>query len=187
MCYDRDSGEPVGAWIGRVSLPTETPAPTTSAQAAGGTATRTSSETRWTLQEADAASYLTIATRVTSSYSNQMEAACYGEIAITNSLNEFVVGECEDYSTLYDEGAGHRRISRIAFHGPETLTHYAGWRTSTLGYETEYYLIRCVAYRISDAQGYPIPGRWISEAYPENGSLLESGLTIITVPNPCAR
>jgi hypothetical protein len=51
----------------------------------------------------------------------------------------------------------------------------------------EYYFIRCVAYRNSDAQGHPIPGRWISEAYPEDGSLLESGLTVITVPNPCPR
>ena len=180
VCFDRDTAEPVGAWIGRVTLPTETPDRTPRASA-----TEPPSEERWTLQEADAASYITFSARVDESFSNEMESACYGTVTYTNSLQEIVVGECEAYDTLLDEGP--RVIRRIALHGIDTEEFYVGWAIAMGELRREYYTIRCVAYRNSDAEGYPIPGRWISEAYPEDGSLLESGLTIMTVPNPCAR
>jgi len=179
VCFDRDTGEPVGAWIGRVTLPTETPERPQNASATHTT------EARWTLQEADAASFITISARVDKSFSNQMESACYGTVTYTNSLQEIVVGECEAYDTLLDEGP--RVIRRIALHGIDTEEFYVGWRFALGELQHEYYTIRCVAYRNSDAEGYPIPGRWISQAYPEDGSLLASGLTIITVPNPCTR
>jgi hypothetical protein len=180
VCYDRDTGEPIGAWIGRVTRPTETPERTPRASA-----TRTQSAERWTLQEADAAGHLTFSERIEMSYSNQMESACYGSVTYANSLSEIVILECEAYDTLSDEGP--RFIRGIALRGNESKEYDVGWHIAMGELRREYYTIRCVAYRNSDAEGYPLPGRWISEAYSEKGSLLESGLPIITVPNPCAR
>ncbi len=169
VCFDRDTAEPVGAWIGRVTLPTETPDRTPRASA-----TEPPSEERWTLQQADAASYITFSAQVNESLQQpDAESACYGTVTYTNSLQEIVVGECEAYDTLLDEGP--RVIRRIALHGIDTEEFYVGWHFALGELQREYYTIRCVAYRNSDAEGYPIPGRWISQAYPEDGSLLEFG------------
>ena len=181
VCFDRDTGEPVGAWIGRVTLPTETPERTQSASA-----THTP-EARWTLQEADAASYLSFTTEITVNRSNQYENYCMADISMTNTHpTDRVVIECENYTYIlgYDNPL---MITRGGIGPGETIVTYAVYRFALGELHEERYRVRCAAYRASDAQGYPIPGRWVGEAYPEKGGLLASGLTIVTPPNPCAR
>jgi len=191
VCSERATGEPLSVWMGRVDLPLPESGgfqaePIGGEEVAEPDAPPAQAE-HLTLEQVDAAQYLSFSAAVTQTFSNPQESACYSDITLVNthpSLRLLVT--CETYDLI-------RERAPLDAHSfgmdPGEVNVYGGsWHMTDGALWHERYTVRCVAYTALSEEGTIQPGtQWIRDSYPDAYALLNSGLTAVVPPNPCAR
>jgi len=184
VCFDRDTGDPVGAWIGRVTLPTETPERTPRASA-----TRTPTDERWTLQQADAAQYMSFTAELIEDFTEEFRSSCHYDIHVTNThpTNNLQM-ECETFYSTTTTGYSNTTFPRFGLSAGQTVNFGHSVRQTFRDDVTQDYVVRCVGYLGNASTGEMNWGtEWLHDEFEPEASLLESGLTVVVPPNPCAR
>jgi hypothetical protein len=186
VCTNKETGEPVGAWVGRIdgsgegadASPTAGPAESSSLAPEGE---------RLTIEELDGAAYLSTDVAITNSWSNDLEQSCNADYQVTNNHpTDTLTVTCEEYSHIRGYDPSTKPVGTLLTPG-ETDTFGIYWHFALGELRNDTHLTRCIARRISDAEGRSLPGAyWFSVEYPEDSSKFESGLTVIVPPNPCA-
>lgn len=181
VCFDRDTGDPVGAWIGRVTLPTETPDRTPRPSA-----TEPPSKERWTLEQADAAQYMSFTAELIEDYTEQFRSSCHYDIHVTNTHPTYnLQAECEYHYSTTLTGHTSTTTSRVSPLAGQTVNFGHSVRQTFREDVTQEYVVRCVGF-LGNAGSEPNWGtQWLYDEFKPEGSVLDSGLTVVVPPNPC--